>query len=464
MRDGCHRPPFCAVGRLARATRLIPMPALAASPPSPRLTAERLGRLLKMGWESLRVHRLRSLLTVLGIVFGVCSVIAMLAIGEGASFEAQEQIKNLGSQNVILRSVKPPAAQKVSEKNTQSYVLEYGLTYADIRRLQATIPGVTVIVPGRIIRETVWNISRFVDCEIVGTVPWYPAMRHQRVAHGRFFSSRETDDAASVCVLGAETAAKLFPLDSPLGQTVRVVGGYYRVIGVIEPQSRSESDPAGAPRADGTAHRMFIPLESAKTRFGEILIKRRSGSFEQEKVELHEVTVQVAALAQVVPVSLAIKELMDRNHKKQDYEMVVPLELLKRAERTKQIFNIVLGSIAAISLLVGGIGIMNIMLASVTERTREIGIRRALGARRRDIVEQFLVETVMLSGAGGLLGVALGVVIPVAVSHFAGMKTIITPWSPLIAFGISALVGVVFGLYPAARAARMDPVEALRHE
>jgi len=209
---------------------------------------------------------------------------------------------------------------------------------------------------------------------------------------------------------------------------------------------------------------MFIPLETAKTRYGEILRKVRSGSFEQERVQLHELTVKVATPEQVPAVADAIKEVMERNHKKKDYDILVPLELLKRAERTKQIFNIVLGSIAAISLLVGGIGIMNIMLASVTERTREIGIRRALGAKRRDIITQFLVETVMLSGAGGAMGVLLGVTIPWFVSHFAGMKTIVTLWSPVVAFTISALVGVVFGIYPALRAAKMDPVEALRHE
>jgi putative ABC transport system permease protein len=209
---------------------------------------------------------------------------------------------------------------------------------------------------------------------------------------------------------------------------------------------------------------MFIPLATAKTHFGETLIKRRSGSFEAEKVALHEVTIKVENRDAVVDVSLSIKDLLDRNHKKQDYEMTVPLELLKRAERTKQIFNIVLGSIAAISLLVGGIGIMNIMLASVTERTREIGIRRALGAKRRDIVIQFLVETVILSGSGGLLGVVLGIAIPFFVTYFAHMVTIVTFWSPVIAFSISGIVGIVFGIYPAMRAADMDPVEALRHE
>jgi putative ABC transport system permease protein len=209
---------------------------------------------------------------------------------------------------------------------------------------------------------------------------------------------------------------------------------------------------------------MFVPLETTKTRYGEAIIKQRSGSTEAEIVQLHEVTVQVASREQVVDVANAIREVLERHHKKKDYEIVVPLELLKRAERTKQIFNIVLGSIAAISLLVGGIGIMNIMLANVTERTREIGIRRALGAKRGDIVQQFVIEAVMLSAAGGLLGVFLGIAIPNGVTWFAGMRTIVTFWSPAVAFTISALVGIVFGLYPAIRAADMDPVEALRHE
>ncbi|MHB8520650.1 MAG: ABC transporter permease [Limisphaerales bacterium] len=435
------------------------------SPRSLELRLERWRRIVRLGVKSLWLHRLRSLLTALGIVFGVCSVIAMLAIGEGASFEAQEQIKNLGSQNIILRSVKPSEEQKITEKSQQSFLLEYGLTYTDLRRIKATIPGVTVVVPGRIMREYVWNISRRVDCEILGTVPWYPQMRSHRVARGRFFSDLEMDGNANVCVIGTEMVEKLFPLETALGNFVRVGSDYYRVIGIMEPRGKATAgDDTQEGAKGGVANRMFIPLSTARTRYGEILTKQRSGSFERERVALHEVTVKVASREEVVNVSLAIKAVMERYHKKKDFDIVVPLELLKRAERTKQIFNIVLGSIAAISLLVGGIGIMNIMLASVTERTREIGIRRALGARRRDIIVQFLAETVMLSGAGGLLGVVLGVVIPHLVTYFAGMVTIITFWSPLIAFSISGLVGVVFGLYPAFRAASMDPVEALRHE
>src|SRR5438874_3780161 len=243
----------------------------------PSLT--QLTRHLRLGLRSLWLHKLRSLLTVLGIVFGVCSVIAMLAIGEGASYSAQEEIKSLGSQNIILRSVKPPEEQKVSEKGSQSFVLQYGLTYTDINRIRSTIPGVSVVVPGRIMREYVWNISRRVDCEIMGTVPWYPQMRNHHIARGRFFSDDEMDDKANVCVIGAEMVRALFPLDSPLGKDVRVGGDYYEVIGVMEPRGKGVRTEESQENVKAAADRMFIPLETAKTRYGEILMKRRSGSF-----------------------------------------------------------------------------------------------------------------------------------------------------------------------------------------
>jgi putative ABC transport system permease protein len=436
---------------------------------NPVVLLAHVGRTVRLGFRSLWLHRLRSLLTVLGIVFGVCSVIAMLAVGEGASHEAQEQIRRLGSNNIIVRSLKPPEEQKAS--STRSYVVEYGLTYADIRCIRATIPGITIVLPERIIRNYIWNGGRRVDCEIVGTVPWYPEMRGHDVAKGRFFTDSEMEANTNVCVLVDAVAAELFPIDEPIGRNVRAGSDCYHVIGIMQPEAArpqtaagEQEKPGANSNAPGPAHRIYIPLSAAKNRFGETLIKRRSGSFEAERVELHEAIIKVARQENVIDTASVIADLLARNHKKKDYELIVPLELLRQAQRTKQIFNIVLGSIAAISLLVGGIGIMNIMLASVTERTREIGIRRALGAKRRDIVVQFLVETVILSGAGGLIGVALGMVIPFAITYFTRMVTIITPWSPLLAFSISGLVGVVFGLYPAFRAANMDPVEALRHE
>jgi putative ABC transport system permease protein len=209
---------------------------------------------------------------------------------------------------------------------------------------------------------------------------------------------------------------------------------------------------------------VYIPLSTSKSRFGEVLIRRSAGSFQAEKVELHQITVQMESTEAVEAADPQIKTLLSRFHGKNDYELIVPLQLLRQAEETKRIFNIVLGSIAAISLLVGGIGIMNIMLATVTERTREIGVRRALGAKKRDITTQFLVETVVLAVGGGLIGVVVGVITPFVVSHLTNMPTIVTFWSVLVAFGISGAVGVVFGLYPASAAAELDPIEALRHE
>ncbi len=434
------------------------------------LSVARLRHTVALGLKSLWNHRLRSLLTALGIVFGVCSVIAMLAIGEGASYEAQEQIRQLGSNNIIIRSVKPP--EEETSTGQQSRGIEYGLTYADIDRIKETIPSVEIKVPARIIRKDVWNGPHRLYCDIFGTVPWYTEVNNHRVAQGRFFNRLELDERSNVCVLGQTMADILFPLDPPIGGTVHAGTNYYRVIGVMEPKSAGAAAGAGnggqleqeKAAASAAAHQMFIPLTTAKARFGETLIERRSGSFSVERVELHEVTARVARLEDVTETSKIIEAVLEYHHKETDYEITVPLELLRQAERTKQIFNVVLGGIAALSLLVGGIGIMNIMLASVTERTREIGIRRALGAKRRDIVIQFLIETVILSGAGGLIGVALGITIPFFVEMFAQMPTIVTPWSPIIAFSISGLVGVVFGLYPALRAANMDPVEALRHE
>ena len=420
-------------------------------------------RAVALGFKTLWLHQLRSFLTMLGIVFGVCSVIAMLAVGEGAGYEAQEQIRQLGSQNIILRSVKPSEGQRLSAE--QSRVLEYGLTYNDMRRIESTLPSVRVLAPGRIIRNHVFNATRRVDTEIVGVVPWYMGVRNLRLRSGRFFSPLELEGHYNVSVLSESVAARLFPFESPLGRDIRVGMDYYKVIGVVEPESGvGQAAAPGSSNGAGYAPRIYIPLTAAKSRFGETIMRRSAGTFEAERVELHEAIVQVENVGDVEEIAHVVERILSQQHKQKDYEMTVPLELLRQAERTKQIFNTVLGAIAAISLLVGGIGIMNIMLASVTERTREIGIRRALGAKKRDIILQFLIETVILSGTGGAIGVGIGVTIPIIISRVAAMTTIVTPWAPMLAFSISALIGIVFGIYPALRAANMDPVEALRHE
>lgn len=429
------------------------------------LSLFRLKRSIILGVKSLWMHKLRSLLTAMGIVFGVCSVIAMLAIGEGASYEAQQQIKDLGSQNIILESVKPSSKTTAGEQE-RSLILEYGLTYNDISQIRATVPGVLVTIPSREVKDFIWNEAQNVDGAAVGTVAWFPEMRNRRVVRGRFFTELEMSMRSPVCVLSKSLARQLFPLSEPIGDTVRIQTSYFRVIGVIEddPAVAAANDEKEAAGDQGDGMEMMIPITTLEDHFGEVLFKYRSGSFEAEKVQLHEVTIRIDEPDQVMPASLAIRHILERNHKQVDYKMTVPLDLLRRAERTKQIFNIVLGSIAAISLLVGGIGIMNIMLATVTERTREIGIRRALGAKKKDIVIQFLIETVMLSGAGGVIGVALGLAIPIMITHFAEMVTIIEFWAPALAFTISVMTGVLFGIYPAFRAAGMNPVEALRHE
>ena len=428
------------------------------------LSPQHLTRTMSLGMKSIWLHKLRSFLTALGVVFGVASVVAMLAIGEGASHEAQEQIRKLGSQNIILQSAKPSDSGG-SNNETRSMVIDYGLTSKDITQIQRTVPDIRMVVPSRFITDLVWSYDRKADARIVGALPVYPQMRNRPLKLGRFFSDMEMKDRLPVCVINESLAAKLFPLNTPPGKAVRVRGNYYKIIGVIEDEAQfsSGSSDTGSGIND-SQEQMFIPFSTLMDQYGETFFRFRSGSFEAEKVEFHEAIVRVGDLNNVMKAAGAIRRIMELNHKKDDWRMVVPIELLRQAERTKQIFSIVLGSIAGISLLVGGIGIMNIMLASVTERTREIGIRRALGAKQTDIVVQFLIETVLLSGAGGVLGVVLGLAVPIIISEVAGVTTVIKPWAPTLAFSISVITGIAFGIYPARRAAMMNPVEALRHE
>jgi len=419
---------------------------------------------VRLGVKSLMLHKMRSVLTMLGIIFGVCSVIAMLAIGEGASYEAQQAIKKLGSQNIIIRSLKPPEDAKMSGMG-RGIALEYGLTYDDGSRIQSTIPGVVRILPVRIIRENVRFARNSMPCQIIGTLPTYNEIVGLDILRGRFLSETDQINHDNVCVLTAGLAQRLFPYQDPLTESIKINSFYYRVVGLVREKNMPEQrTQAGKMEGEPLDNNVYITLSAARSRFGDVIVRRTAGSLEVEKVELHQITVQMQDVAAVEAADPQIKTLLGRFHRKTDYETIVPLQLLRQAEQTKRIFNIVLGSIAAISLLVGGIGIMNIMLATVTERTREIGVRRALGAKRRHITMQFLVETVVLSVGGGLVGVAVGIIAPMAVSHFTTMRTIVTPWSVLLAFSISGAIGIIFGIYPAKAAARLDPIEALRHE
>ena len=430
----------------------------------------RLKRTIKLGIKSLLMHGLRSTLTTLGIIFGVSSVIAMLAIGEGASQHAQEQIERLGSQNVIIKTISPPEEEQSSG---QQVVREYGLTYADAERFHNSIPNVEIVVPNRILPQRTWYRNRKVAIEVIGTVPWFPEISTVRLLRGRFLCSTDMHYKQSVCVLDENVVNELFVFDDPLYQDVKIATDYYRVVGIVtqqafvsDLQTFDNQVPAAKPgQGGGNVGNIYVPLTTIKDRFGEISIEFSGSSGAKiEKVELQEIIVHVGSIEEVLPTRDILETLLDRFHKQDDYQVVVPLELLRQAKRTKLIFSIVLGSIAAISLVVGGIGIMNIMLATVSERTREIGIRRALGARKRDIIVQFLSETLILTLTGGILGIILGSSIPFFVTYFGKMPTIITGSSLILAFGISAVVGITFGLYPAYRAANMDPIESLRHE
>ena len=424
---------------------------------------------IKLGGKSLWMHRLRSVLTTMGIVFGVCSVIAMLAIGQGASIEAQRQIARLGSQNIIVKTIKPVDEQRASAEDSTMSI--YGLTYADAEHFRQTISDVDVVIPLRRTNEQVCYRNRKVPAEIIGTIPWYPEIAPIRLRAGRFLSSIDLTYNQKICVVDEQICEKLFVVDDPLGRDLKVKGNYYRVVGIVTAtgpiditgEMSTETDVSTA-STGGVAGNVYISLSAFKTSFGEMKIQLAGGTRQVEKVELEEIIIKVKATDLVLPTRDILEQLLERSHKKKDYQIIVPIELLRQVARTKRIFSIVLGSIAAISLLVGGIGIMNIMLASVSERTREIGIRRALGARRRDIIIQFLSETVMLTLLGGLLGIALGSLTPYIVTRFFDQPTAITGFSLILSFGISGAIGIAFGLYPACRAAYLDPIESLRHE
>jgi putative ABC transport system permease protein len=425
--------------------------------------------ILLISLRSLWMHRLRSGLTMLGVVFGVSSVISMLAIGEGASRQAQEQIAHLGSTNIIIKTVKPPD-QEIADSSQQT-IQEYGLRYTDAELFRQTIPDAEVVVPVRRMPKQIQYRSHRLTAEIVGTVSWYTELAPIEILLGRFLGPLDMHYHQAVCVVDETVLDNLFKFDDPIGQNMKIAGEYYKVVGVVRDLSggagakENGSMPTVAQRNSGVSGSVYLPLTTMKSRFGETQIQfGGSTGSSGEKVELSEITVRVPRMERVMPTRDVLAAMLERNHKKKDYQIIVPLELLRQAARTKRLFSIVLGSIAAISLLVGGIGIMNIMLATVSERTREIGIRRALGARKSDIIVQFLSETVLLTLIGGLLGMALGACIPILVTIFGKMPTVITPAAMILSFGISAGIGVTFGLYPAYQAANMDPIESLRHE
>jgi len=382
----------------------------------------------------------------------------MLSVGEGASQEALEQIKKIGSNNIIISSKQ--SDDETSSSTVHSHMSIYGLKYDDFARISESIEAVKQAVPGKIMEKDARFGTRMMELRVVGTTPEWFKMLDRMVVAGRVLLPSDVENNANVVVLTEFGARRILAAENTIGESIRIGNDYFLIVGIV----KSEGGMAGNIQMPDEQTDAYIPINVAQTYFGDVTSKTTAGSRIREMVELHKIIVQVNSLDNVVSTANTIEAMLKRFHKKKDYQISVPLALLRQAEATKRTFNIVLGSIAAISLLVGGIGIMNIMLASVTERTREIGIRRAIGAKRGQIISQFIIETVVLSTVGGFIGIAIGVAIPWAITYFSGMPTLVTMSSIVLSVGISIGVGIIFGLYPAVRAANVDPIIALRHE
>ena len=431
-------------------------------------------RTVQLGLKSLLLQKMRAGLAALGIFIGTATVIWLVAMGEGVSYQAQQQIKELGATNIIVRSVEPTQDE---DNSVRSRVSTYGLLRDDYKRIVSNIRYLSSAVP---IRELQFDLrlgDRTAESKLVGCSKEYLELNRLEIARGRWITER--DKGENVIVLAHETAKKLFPFEDPIGRAIWCGSDFYVVIGQTRPRTASAAI-GGSLESREYNMDAYIPLETLHRRMGDLIMRRVNGNLTGELVELSQITVSVDDIGMVDQTARVIEMLLEKYHDKEDYAVVVPKELLRQAERTRATFNFLLVVIAGISLLVGGIGIMNIMLATVTERTREIGVRRALGAKQQHIVEQFLTETILLTGAGGLLGVLFGLMCGPLFRTLRSLLTIarpdaipevvhtleprIAPWSVILSVVISLGVGILFGVYPARKAANLDPIEALRHE
>ncbi len=422
-------------------------------------------RSFELALRSLWLHKMRAFLSVMGIIIGTAAVISLMAFGEGSMQDALDDIKRQGATNVIVRSVKPPEDGASSQR---SFVAEYGLKWEDYAYL-SRLPSVIGHVPLRVFPQEVRHLGRAYLGRVVGTTPRYADVHQFDVVAGRFLTPEDEEKMVNNAVMGSDLAAQLFPFENPLGKAVIIGKNHYRIVGVLGWRMPTGGS-GGSQAAEDFNDDLYIPLSTCNVRFGERVYVRQTGSRSGERVELHQITLTIDHMDRVRPTGDLVRDWLERTHaRKKDYAVTVPLDRLEEAERAKNRYKMLLVLIASISLVVGGIGIMNIMLATVTERTREIGIRRALGAKRRDITAQFLIEAVVQTSIGGMAGVLLGLGVVFLVPFLAEwvlsahLPAKIHVPSIFLGLGVSVGVGVLFGLYPARRAAYLDPIEALRH-
>lgn len=441
--------------------------------------------------DAVIANKVRSLLTALGIIFGVAAVIAMLAIGNGAQQEILDQIKLVGVNNIVIKPIIEQQEEKIEEQVGQREKKKFspGLTVRDVRSIEATIPGITKISPEIIIDTHVIRDGFRRSAKLVGVDPTYFSIYNFTLGDGQIFNEEQQRLGAPVCIIGYAIKTKFFPTENPIGKSIKVGQHWLTIVGILNERLVSKTSISKLGIRDFNMD-IYIPLQSVLIRYKNrdkitaeqlrLQSMRSSGMVffgsanntnsedEQEKKNYHQLdrlVIQVEATDQLTPTAEIISRLLERKHYGVvDYEIEIPELLLKQQQRTNDIFNYVLGAIAGISLLVGGIGIMNIMLASVLERIKEIGLRLSIGAKKSDVVQQFLFEAIMISVSGGIIGVVLGVSMAIIVSEFAGIPTIITFTSILLSFGVAATVGLIFGIAPARRAASQDPITSLRYE